>query len=84
VSVSEIYTPIREMLARFSDDDAWLDGDDLLDGSVLDSLMAVQLVMFIERTFNVIVEDVDLELANFMSIAGMVKLIERKRGLGTA
>jgi len=70
---------IRTFLERFSDDDEWLDGSALLTGGVLDSMMAVQLVAFLEGTFGITVEDEDLELANFDSVDGMVGLLARKR-----
>ena len=42
------------------------------------SLFSIELVMFIEKTFAVELEDTDLELENFASVAAMTRLAERK------
>jgi methoxymalonate biosynthesis acyl carrier protein len=70
---------IRAHLARFSRDEAWLESDNLFAGGVLDSMMAVELVAFLEKAFAITLDDADLELANFRSVAGMLGLVERKR-----
>jgi acyl carrier protein len=70
---------IRAHLARFSRDEAWLGSDDLFAGGVIDSMMAVELVAFLEKAFHITVDDEDLELANFRSVEGMLRLVERKR-----
>jgi methoxymalonate biosynthesis acyl carrier protein len=55
-------------------------GDDepLLTSHVLESLGAIQVVDFIEREFGVQVEDDDLELENFDTLSGLMRLIARK------
>jgi methoxymalonate biosynthesis acyl carrier protein len=70
---------IRAHLARFSRDEAWLRSENLFAGGVIDSMMAVELVAFLERAFSITVDDDDLELANFRSVEGMIRLVERKR-----
>jgi len=45
---------------------------------VLDSVAAVQMVDFVERTFHVEVTDEDLELANFDSVRGLAALVNRR------
>ena len=70
---------LRAHLARFSRDEAWLASDNLFSGGVLDSMMAVELVAFLEKAFEVTLDDDDLELANFRSVEGMLLLVERKR-----
>lgn len=70
---------IRAHLSRFSRDEAWLASDNLFAGGVLDSMMAVELVAFLEKAFAITLDDDDLELANFRSVEGMERLVERKR-----
>ena len=70
---------IRSHLARFSRDEAWLGSEDLFAGGVIDSMMAVELVAFLEKAFSITIDDDDLELANFRSVEGMVGLVTRKR-----
>ena len=42
-------------------------------------MMAVELVAFLEKAFEITLDDDDLELANFRSVEGMLLLVERKR-----
>jgi len=55
------------------------DDDDIFASGFVNSLFAMQLVMFVEKEFAVLVEDEDLELQNFRSVNAIVALIERKR-----
>ena len=44
----------------------------------VNSLFAMQLVLFVENHFGVAVEDDDLDIDNFKSINAIASLIERK------
>ncbi|MGX7674555.1 acyl carrier protein [Plantactinospora sp. DSM 117369] len=46
---------------------------------LVNSLFAMELVVFIEKEFGLTVADEDLELDNFRSARAMADLIERKR-----
>ncbi len=70
---------IEAHLARFSRDEAWLGSDNLFAGGVIDSMMAVELVTFLEKAFAITIDDEDLELGNFRSVEGMLRLVQRKR-----
>lgn len=48
---------------------------DLIEAGVLDSLMIVELVMFIEEQFSVTTELDDLELENFATVSGMTRFV---------
>jgi acyl carrier protein len=56
------------------------DEDDVFALGFVNSLFALQLVLFIESEFQVVVENEDLELDNFRSIQAMTQLVARKRG----
>lgn len=57
---------------------AKLDPDtDLLGAGILDSLGILQMVSFIEKTFNISVPDEDVVYDNFMSINTLVKYLQR-------
>jgi acyl carrier protein len=55
------------------------DDDDIFASGFVNSLFAMQLVMFVEKKFGVSVEDEDLEIQNFRSVNAILALIERKR-----
>lgn len=54
------------------------DDEDIFAGFV-DSLFAMQLVLFVEREFGIALENEDLDLDNFRTIDALSHLIERKR-----
>ena len=54
------------------------DGEDIFAGGFVNSLFAMQLVLFVESGFGIQIEDEDLKLANFRSVNALASLIERK------
>lgn len=58
------------------------DGDDIFALGLVNSLFAMQLVMFVEKEFGLKVEDEDLEVDNFKSVDAIAGLVERKAQRG--
>jgi methoxymalonate biosynthesis acyl carrier protein len=58
---------------------SWTPDTDLLESGSVTSLFALELVVFLERTFGVAVTGDDLTLANLRSVAAMTALVERLR-----
>jgi methoxymalonate biosynthesis acyl carrier protein len=54
------------------------DGEDIFALGFVNSLFAMQLVMFVEKAFSVSVEDEDLNLDNFRSVNAIADLVQRK------
>ena len=52
--------------------------DDIFALGFVNSLFAMQLVMFVEKEFSFTVEDEDLDLENFKSVNAIAQLVERK------
>ena len=69
---------IRGFLARFSRNQQIHDGDDIFASGAVHSLVALQLVQFIEKEFEITIADEDLEPENFRSINNIAVFIERK------
>ena len=60
------------------------DGDNLFELGIVNSLFAVQLMTFIEKTFGVEVEMGDLDIENFKSVNASTAFVMRKKeGLST-
>ena len=59
------------------------DDEDLFDSGYVNSLFAVQLVMWIERTLGIPVQRGDLDLANFRSISAIAAFVEGKKAATT-
>ena len=58
------------------------DDEDLLGGGYVNSLFAVQLVMWIERSFGTPIEGADLDFANIRSLSAIESFVDRKRASG--
>ena len=56
------------------------DDDNLFESGIVNSLFAVQLMTFIERTFGVEVGTDDLDIENFKSLNAMTSFVLQKNG----
>ncbi len=74
----ELRSRLRAFLGRYLHESTLADGDDLFASGRVNSLFAMQLVLFLEKEFRVRIENRDLDLANFRSIDAMAALIEKK------
>lgn len=77
-SDKDVRQAIRSFLSSFNDDEEWLDGTALFSGGAIDSLMAVELISFLETMFGIVIDDDDLDIANFDSIDAIVALVAGK------
>lgn len=57
------------------------DEDDLFELGLVNSLFAMQIVLFVEQTFGFSCEDEDLDRANFSSIANIYAFVTRKNAV---
>lgn len=57
-----------------------VDGDsNIFEMGYVNSLFAMQFVMFIEKEFNITVDPVDMDMENFSTINKMVDFIQKKK-----
>ena len=80
----DIQAEIRQFLARFFQNYALQNDEDIFALGFVNSLFAMQLVLFVERTFNVTIDNEDLDIANFRTINALTHLIERKTAVAVA
>ena len=71
---------IKEFLSRFFKNHDLQPEEDIFALGFVNSLLAMQLVAFVEKEFAIRVEDEDLDLDNFRSIQAISNLIARKPG----
>lgn len=69
---------IKTFLSKYFKNHDLRDDEDIFALGFVNSLLAIQLVMFVEKEFGVAVEDEDLDLDNFRSVDAIAHLIERK------
>lgn len=58
------------------------DDDNLFESGIVNSLFAVQLMTFVEKTFGIEVESDDLDIENFKSLNATTDFVVRKNGRG--
>ena len=75
---------IQEFLSRFFRSREIGLEDDIFALGFVNSLLAMQLVAFVEKEFGVRVEDEDLDLDNFRSIGAISRLVDKKTAQAAA
>jgi methoxymalonate biosynthesis acyl carrier protein len=76
--MTENQQKIQEFLSRFFRSREIGLEDDIFALGFVNSLLAMQLVAFVEKEFGMHVEDEDLDLDNFRSIRAISDLVDRK------
>ncbi len=69
---------IRGFLTKFFRNRELGDDEDIFALGFVNSLLAIQLVSFVEKEFVVTIEDEDLDLDNFRSLNAIDSLVARK------
>lgn len=76
-------TKIQQALAQFFRDQFNVElpsmGADLIEAGILDSLMLIEVVMFMETEFSVTTELDDLEVENFLTIDSMARFVAARQ-----
>jgi methoxymalonate biosynthesis acyl carrier protein len=71
---------VKDFLSRYFKSHDLQPDEDIFALGFVNSLLAMQLVAFVEKEFGVAVEDADLDLDNFRSIRAISDLVARKQG----
>lgn len=69
---------IRAFLGKFMDESSVKDDDNIFAKGFVNSLFAMQLVTFIEKEFDVSVNNDELDIDNFKDINSITNLVESK------
>lgn len=77
MSDHNIRQTILTFLEQFIDVDV-ADDEDLFASGLVNSLFAMQLVLFVEKEFSIKVDNEDLDLDNFRSVSAITGFIQRK------
>ena len=71
---------IRDYLLRVVRYPDLRDDQNIFEDGIVNSIFAVELVIFVEKQFNITVENDDLDMANFASIDAIATFVARKTG----
>lgn len=69
---------VRQFFARFLRNRGLNDDEDIFSLGFVNSLAAMQLVNFLEKEFDITIEDDDLDFDNFRTVNSIDGLLERK------
>lgn len=82
MTAHEINKEVRVFLTKYIRDPNVGEDDDLFASGLLNSLFAMQMVLFVEKKFNIKVENEDLERRNFATINALVGFVSHKLSSG--
>lgn len=76
---TDVKPEIRMFLSKFFQNYELTDDEDIFSLGFVNSLFAMQLVLFVEQTFRLSIENEDLDIDNFRTITALAHLIGRKQ-----
>lgn len=80
--MEEIKGEIKKFLAKYFKKREIEDDEDIFALGFINSLFAMQLVMFLEKEFQIKIENKDLDLNKFKTINSIVNLVSSKKQIG--
>jgi acyl carrier protein len=78
MTIDSIKEKVKAFVLRFVRYEDLKDDEDYFALGFVNSLFAIQLVAFVEKEFQIKVENTDLDIKNFNSIDAITRLVERK------
>ena len=72
-------TSIRQFIGKFFQHIELTDDQDIFASGFVNSLFAMQLVLFIEKTFSITIENEDLDIDKFRSLNTIAQLVAQKQ-----
>lgn len=81
--MNDIKSKIRTYLSRPLRDYELKDDDNIFELGLVSSLFAIQLILFIEKEFDLELEDEELDLEQISTLKDITDLVEQKKSLVT-
>ncbi|WDD36945.1 acyl carrier protein (plasmid) [Nostoc sp. UHCC 0926] len=79
--MNQIEAKIKTFLSKFFVNHDLQPDEDIFALGFVNSMFAMQLVLFVEQEFQIAIENEDLEFENFRTIKSIANLIERKTAI---
>ena len=70
---------LRAFLSRFFRNHDLQEEEDIFALGFVNSLFVMELVQFVEKAFQIKIEDADLDVENFRTIKAIVRFVEHKK-----
>lgn len=81
-SEADVAAKYRDFLRRFLGG-IEVDGDEnIFQSGVVNSLFAMQIILFVESEFGIAVESEDMEIANFSTLNALSRFVRGKQAIG--
>ncbi|WP_031108464.1 acyl carrier protein [Streptomyces sp. NRRL S-146] len=80
----DIVKSVRQFIGEHVQDGELGDDHDIFATGSVSSLFAVQLVMWVERSFGITVHPTDLDIENFRTVNHVVRFVEARRAAAPA
>lgn len=80
---SKIKANLKQFLSKFFRNYDLQDHEDIFSLGFVNSLFAMELVLFVEREYQITVENEDLDIDNFRTINALTSFIERKAAVAS-
>lgn len=77
--MKDVKKELRAFLGRFFHNVDLTDDQNFFELGFVNSLFAMQLVMFVESEFDLQIEDDELDIAHFRSLNAIAALVEQKQ-----
>ncbi|MCD0254762.1 hypothetical protein JWH16_13285 [Xanthomonas campestris pv. campestris] len=77
---NQIRQSVRDFIANFVRTREFADEENIFQAGFVNSLFAMQLILFVENTFAVSVENEDMDIANFCSVDALTRFVLSKQG----
>lgn len=78
---NEVKSMIRKFIQKVTRKQEILDDEDIFQGGIVNSLLTVQLIMYIEKNFQIRIDNKDINLDNFRTLNKIEEYIQSKKGL---
>lgn len=77
--MEETKVRVKAFLARYLQNYDLPDDQDIFSLGFINSLFAMQLVLFVEKEFGIEIDNADLDIDNFHTVNAIAALVEHKR-----
>jgi methoxymalonate biosynthesis acyl carrier protein len=74
----DIRTKVRAYLSEYIKGHDLQDDDDFFALGLVNSLFAMQLVLFVEKEFDIAIDGSDMNFDNFKTVNAIAEIVERK------
>lgn len=81
-SEADIAGRYREFLGRFLGGIEVGEEENIFQTGVVNSLFAMQIILFVESEFGIAVESEDMEIANFSTVNALARFVRGKQAIG--